>query len=303
MPIALPMPQLIQIVGPDAVAFAQAQFSSDVFALANGRWQWSAWLSAQGRVRAFFHLLRDNDECLRLILRGGSAARMRDALARYVFRAKLQLGVIEDMNAYLIEAPGDSPDSASLPIGTNIATNAQGTCIALPGHAPRWLWLRDTGAAPVVAQDSGVARNCGALVDIEAGLVTLDAALEDRLLPSWIGLGDLQATSVSKGCYPGQEIIARMQYLGRLKERLHGFHLVDGAAMPAAGTPLHQAGRDEAVGIVVNSAPAPAGGSDLLAVVRQEATDAASIEIDGVALTPRALPYAIPALENVRVKL
>lgn len=270
MPIALPMPQLIQIVGPDAVAFAQAQFSSDVFALANGRWQWSAWLSAQGRVRAFFHLLRDNDECLRLILRGGSAARMRDALARYVFRAKLQLGVIEDMNAYLIEAPGDSPDSASLPIGTNIATNAQGTCIALPGHAPRWLWLRDTGAAPVVAQDSGVARNCGALVDIEAGLVTLDAALEDRLLPSWIGLGDLQATSVSKGCYPGQEVVARLHYKGGNKRWLYRIAF-DSDSLPAPGTALgvRGDGDDQARGTIVCSAWTGQGTGAALAVLRE----------------------------------
>ena len=58
MPIKLPSSSLIELTGADAAAFAQAQFSSDVASLADGRWQWSAWLSPQGRVRAFFSLLR-----------------------------------------------------------------------------------------------------------------------------------------------------------------------------------------------------------------------------------------------------
>lgn len=270
MPIVLTPPQLIEIVGPEAVAFAQAQFSSDVLALTNGHWQWSAWLSAQGRVRAFFHLLRDNDERLRLILRGGSAARTRDALARYVFRSKLQLGVIEDMNAYLIEARGDSPASANLPIATSIETSEQGTCIALPGHAPRWLWLRDTGAAPIVAQDSEVARNRGALADIDAGLVTLDAALEDRLLPAWIGLSDLLATSVSKGCYPGQEVVARLHYKGGNKRWLHRIAF-NADSLPAPGTALGAQGDrdDQARGMIVSSAWAGEGTCAALAVLRE----------------------------------
>lgn len=269
MPIALPPPQLIEIAGADAVAFAQAQFSSDVFALANGHWQWSAWLSAQGRVRAFFHLLRDNDERLRLILRGGSAARMRDALTRYVFRSKLQLSVIENMNAYLIEAHGDNPGPASLPNATSIETSEQGTCIALPGHAPRWLLLRDTEAAPIVAQDSEVARNRGALADIETGLVTLDAILEDRLLPSWIGLGNLQATSVSKGCYPGQEVVARLHYKGGNKRWLHRIAFnADSLPAPGTGLGVQGDGDDQARGIILCSAWVSEGSGAALTVLR-----------------------------------
>ena len=92
MPILLADPQIVELAGADAIAFAQAQFSSDLATLGNGQWQWSAWLSAQGRVRAFFHLLRLSDDRLLLWLRGGSALALRDALARFVFRAKVQIG-------------------------------------------------------------------------------------------------------------------------------------------------------------------------------------------------------------------
>src|SRR5487761_2719543 len=95
MPIELPPPQLLELTGPDAVAFAQAQFCNDARALADGQWQWNAWLSAQGRVRAFFRLLRTNATHLTLTLRGSDAIWMRTELARFVFRAKVQLAVVD----------------------------------------------------------------------------------------------------------------------------------------------------------------------------------------------------------------
>ncbi len=268
MLVALPLPQLIEITGPDAVAFAQAQFASDVHALANGHWQWSAWLSAQGRVRAFFHLLRDDDKSLRLLLRGGSAVRLRDALARYVLRAKLQLRVIEDVQTCLIEQRSDSDRADALPAGNSIDTVAQSTRIALPGSTPRWLLLRATSAAAIDTDSSLAARTRWALADIDAGIVTLDAALEEKLLPDWIGLGELGATSVSKGCYPGQEIVARLHFKGGNKRWLHRIAFRSDV-LPAPGMPL---GADndapgEARGLIVCSAWTAADAGAALAVL------------------------------------
>jgi len=275
MGLQLIQSQLIEISGPDAVAFAQAQFSSDVLALANGHWQWSAWLSAQGRVRAFFHLLRIDDENLRLLLRGGSAASLRDALARYVLRAKLTLRAIDDVHAYVIEQRFDGSDVA-LPVGTKIEPSRQDTCIALPGNTPRWLLLRHAGAPALASENSAAAFNRSALADIDAGIVTLDAALEDRLLPDWIGLGELGATSVHKGCYPGQEVVARLHFKGGNKRWLHRIEF-DAAALPAPGTSLGAHGGDEtqAHGLIVCSAWTGQGSGAALAVLSE--TDAGGI--------------------------
>ena len=109
MLIALPPSQLLEIAGADAVAFAHAQFCNDVRALANGHWQWNAWLSPQGRVCAFFLLLRDGDERLRLLLRGGDAETLRAALARFVFRAKVQLSKPGNAQVAGIEAADELP--------------------------------------------------------------------------------------------------------------------------------------------------------------------------------------------------
>lgn len=275
MPIALPTPQLLHIAGPDAVEFTQAQFSSDIAGLANGHWHWSAWLSAQGRVRAFFQLLRLDDENLQIVLRGGSATQIRDALARYVMRAKVQIRTVDNMPTYIIDAPIAGGEVSSLPQGSKIQTDAQGSVIALPGAIPRWLFLARADAANIDAEQSDFAINQNTLADIDAGIVHLDAVLEDRLLPDWIGLGELEATSVRKGCYPGQEVVARLHFKGGNKRWLHRITF-DADTLPMPGVAINAVGdhADEPYGLVVNSARLESGKGVALAVLRDTQADA-----------------------------
>ena len=99
-----PPTQVLEITGADAAAFAHAQFCNDVLTLPAGHWQWNAWLSPQGRVRAFFRLLRIDADNVLLTLRGGDAVWLRAELARYVFRAKVQLRAINEA------IPGPAPE-------------------------------------------------------------------------------------------------------------------------------------------------------------------------------------------------
>jgi len=123
------------------------------------------------------------------------------------------------------------------------------------------------------------------------------AATTDQFVAQTANWDLIGGVNFQKGCYPGQEIVARTQYLGRLKERLYVFH-VDGPP-PAAGTRLYaELFGDQPCGTVVNAAPSPAGGSDLLAVVQIAAVDNGSVRVgerDGPALELQPLPYAIPA--------
>src|SRR3954464_478418 len=91
--VPLDRAELIEIAGADAIAFAHAQFASDVASLAPGVWQWSAWLNAQGRTRAVFALLRTGSDHLLVWLPLGDAAQMRAALARFVLRSKVGITV------------------------------------------------------------------------------------------------------------------------------------------------------------------------------------------------------------------
>ena len=131
---------------------------------------------------------------------------------------------------------------------------------------------------------------------IRAGVPMIGAATQDLFVPQTTNWDLLGGVNFHKGCYPGQEIIARTQYLGRLKERMYPFH-VDGAS-PTPGTKVYgTVFGDQACGTVVDAAPAPDAGSDLLAVLQMSALDG-QLHLgtpDGPTLVPLPLPYVIPA--------
>lgn len=188
--------QTLLIEGDDAIAFAQSQFSGNAAELAVGRWQFSAWLDVQGRVRALFQLARLSDKSLLLLLRGGRTEPLADALRRFVFRAKLKL--------------------QALPV------RALGTDAAMESHT-------------VEQRDDVVILGCGThsmtigareddawrAEQIHLGWPWLPDAALDALLPPALSLERLQAVSFDKGCYPGQEIAARLHFRGGHKRHMH----------------------------------------------------------------------------------
>jgi folate-binding protein YgfZ len=249
MPTRLPSAQLLEITGSDALAFAHAQFSSDVTSLADGAWQWSAWLSAQGRVRAFFHLLRADSSRLILILRGGTSAALRAALAPYVFRSKVQLRALEAESLVGCASPADVLQHLdNVPQEQRFIERDGVIGVALPGQPQRWLIVTPS----TLPEPHADALERWLAADIDAGLVTLDERLADRYLPAWMAFERLGATSVRKGCYPGQEIVARMHFKGGNKRWLHRVEFT-ADALPAPGT-LLEAGADTPPGELLNAA-------------------------------------------------
>jgi folate-binding protein YgfZ len=144
---------------------------------------------------------------------------------------------------------------------------------ARPAGFPVWQWL-----------------------SIRAGIPVITPAVADQFVPQALNLDAIDGVSFQKGCYTGQEIVARTQYLGRLKERLVLAH-IEGLP-PAAGTRLYSPVFDaQACGSIVNAARAPGGGSDLLAVVQNAARDSGEVYADapdGRRLALLQLPYRLP---------
>lgn len=190
--------ETLLLEGPDAAAFAHAQFSSKVDSLAIGQWQFSAWLDAKGRVRALFHLARLDTQRYLLLLRGGSAIGMSEALRRFVFRSKINVCTQPERTlatgaAQPMHAVSHNDDVTSLGCGTHsleIVTTRQ------PDDAWRLLQIRE-------------------------GWPWLPSAARDALLPAALSLQRLHAVAVNKGCYPGQEIVARLHFRGGHKRHLH----------------------------------------------------------------------------------
>jgi folate-binding protein YgfZ len=255
-PVLVPLgsAEIIEIAGPDAVAFAHAQFTSDVAGLAVGNWQYSAWLGAQGRARCVFALLRtDADRVLAWLPLGGAAV-IRDALARFVLRAKLK---VEASDGWALARV----DRAALELQPReVRVHGEGYAFAQPGPDERIAWL---GRASVQSAQNA-ALDAWRLADVAARLPWLDPALQDEFVPQALDLPRLDAIRFDKGCYPGQEIAARLHFRGGAKRGLYRVHLA-GDKPVTAGLRIEN-GKGE-TGVVLYGAPSHAGEYEALCVL------------------------------------
>jgi folate-binding protein YgfZ len=237
-PFALPDHRLIALSGRDAAAFAQAQFMSDINALAPGQWHWSGWLTPKGRVIALFALLKFDDETLWLLLPDADPVTLAAALQRFVFRSKVTINVRGDLK---VEGTFGAPSRA----GGNVFAGEASSGIELDFSAEGGARTLRILPASIASHDPAWGARWAAF-DLEHGLPRLPSAQTDHWTPQQLSLERLNAFSVKKGCYPGQEIVARTHFLGKVKR---GLALVEGPAALRAGDDLRAAG--EALGHLV----------------------------------------------------
>lgn len=221
---ALPDHHVIALHGRDALAFAQAQAMNDVSALPDGHWQWNGWLTPKGRVIALFALLRLDAETAWLLLPDADAAAVAAALQRFVFRSKVAITVRTDLQ-----------------VGGAFRATEGAADARLGGDAETGLEL-DMGAAGGprvlrIAPATGMAEDPAALArwrafDLRHGLPRLAPQSSEQWTPQQLSLQRLRAYSVKKGCYPGQEIVARTHFLGQAKR---GLALFETAAPASEG--------------------------------------------------------------------
>lgn len=210
---ALPNHRLIALSGRDAATFAQAQFMNDVAALQAGCWQWNGWLTPKGRLVALFALLKMDEENLWLVLPDADTTSLVTSLQRFVFRAKVKITVREDLRVQgAFAAPARARDNA-------LALEGDVTELDFGADGGARL-LRIVPAEPLHAPDDADSASRWAAFDLSHGLPRLPASQLDHWTPQQLSLDRLRAYSVKKGCYPGQEIVARTHFLGQAKRRL-----------------------------------------------------------------------------------
>ena len=270
---------VIALAGPDAAKFLQGLSTCDVRAVTPGRSIPGALCQVNGRVSVLFRVFeRGGDLVLRLpaSLLPGTLERLR----RVVFRARVE---VTDASAELAGAGAAGPAAAgalarfvgAAPEAADGAVTAGAfTILRVPGEPPRF---------EIYAPPADLARLPGALAaqgfapgddrlwtlhEIRAGLPEIEPATVDAFLPQNLDLERLSGLSFSKGCYPGQEVVARTQHLGEIKRRLVRARAA-GSEVPAPATPLRaiDAGSERDGGKVVRAAPGPDGAIELLAVI------------------------------------
>jgi folate-binding protein YgfZ len=304
----------LAIAGPDAVAFLQGQLTNDLETLGAGASQFSAWCSPKGRVLANFLLRRIAADSFEMLLPASLLVPIKKRLSMFVLRAKVTIADASDATVRLgiggpAAAAGVAAAFGAVPALHRSMAIDGGMLIALPGQrfialvAPERgpaLWAR-LSAANVHAAGFP----CWQWLTVRAAVPVVTLPTQDQFIPQMLNLDALDGVSFRKGCYTGQEIVARTQYLGRLKERLALAH-ADVAAPPAGARVFAAAFGDQPCGTVVNAAAAPGGGTDLLAVAQTVAiaTDALRLDAaDGPAASLLPLPYALPAAGEPRSRI
>ncbi len=267
---------LLEVSGDDAAAFLHAQFTNDVQALEPEASQWNGWCSAKGRLLATFLLARHGEEYF-ILLPAEIAAPIAKRLAMFVLRAKVKIADAGAQYArFGIAGPGAAARIearfGSLPAPLRVAGKDGAFAIAL--DAERYVALVPAASADAFrASFPGEWRGAEdqwEWLSVQAGVPTIVAATQDAFVPQMANFELVGGVSFKKGCYPGQEIVARTQYRGILKRRMALAH-VGGSDRPQPGQSVYSSAfPGQAAGTIVNAAPAPGGGFDALVVAQVE---------------------------------
>ena len=297
---------LIQFVGEDAETYLQGQLSNDLRQLNGSNTQLSSYCTPKGRMLANFLLWQDAPNSYLAQLPASLREPIQKRLSMFVMRSKVKVSDASDAWVRLgVGGPGADALITSV-LGTapstihGLAQHASGSVLRLPGDLFEILVEPEQANAlwsELTTQAKPVGTACWDGLMIRTGIPTILPRTQEAFVPQMVNYELIDGVNFKKGCYPGQEIVARTQYLGKLKRRMYlGNLALDSAPLP--GDELFTAEMaDQAVGMIVNAAPSPTGGFDVLAVLQIASVENAIHwkSIDGPSLKLGVLPYNFPA--------
>lgn len=298
---------IIQVSGDDKHTYLQGQLTNDVNAVSSSLSQLSGLCTPKGRMRALFSIF-SRSENLYLQVPYPLLAENLKRLKMFVLMSKVELNDGSD-NLARIGIYGNKAEKIlqnsgfTIPKETNMVTEHNDfQLLRLSGTTPRFecigpvdnmksLWQNLQPQAQLMNS------NQWRLLDITAGTPNVFPQTNEAFIPQMLNLQAMNGISFKKGCYTGQEVVARMQYLGKLKRRMYRAHC-DTEQLPLPGTALHSAASQsgQGSGNIVDAQLSPQGGIDLLAVITTDAADKQDIFLDELMQIPlklQDLPYAI----------
>ncbi|HDY83025.1 MAG TPA: folate-binding protein [Halieaceae bacterium] len=298
---------LIRVQGEDARDFLQGQLTNDINSVTSEQAQLSAWCTPKGRMLALL-LIFQHDGALYLLLPRERIQAVLKRLRMFVLRSKVTLDDVSD-ELPAIGLGGNCVTELfdDLPAGIFASQQSSGlTVIRFPGTQPRVMIIGE--AAPLAAfwqQAANLATPVNdhwwPLQNIRAGIPSVHDATAESFIPQMVNLDLLNGISFTKGCYTGQEVVARMKYLGKLKRRMYlaGF---ESAEPPQPGDKLFSPHSKSAQGAgeIVDVHPAPQGGWKALVVAEISSAEAGDVHLKdagGPRLTLTAPPYGLAAKE------
>jgi tRNA-modifying protein YgfZ len=297
---------VIQAVGEDSATFLQGQLTNDVVSLTETRWCLAGYCSAKGRLLATFVVWRPEPDRFLLACPLDLLAPTLKRLSMFVLRAKCKLSDATQQVALLGHWGTSLPiEAAALPPGaaagpwlklSDAVVHASG---APAVRVPRALHAVE--GTPTEATEPSM--DVGSLaawraLDVQSGVPMVQGKTVDAFVPQMINLELLRGVDFRKGCYPGQEVVARSQYRGTLKRRMHLF--VSDASVNVGDEVFHASDAEQPVGSVVNAAAWDKQHVALVslksAVLQPDGLTTLHLgSLSGPTMRQQLMPYAVPA--------
>ena len=262
---------VLSVAGADARAFLHAQLTNDVEHLGRDAARLAGWCSAKGRLLANFLVVPRADGFL-LVAARDLAVPVAKRLTMFVLRSKVKVADESEawaaMGVWGTGAQGQLGALGLTPAATPLSAAAAGGRIAICIDADRYLLLAPAGDAAALEAGLGgkpATDDDWSLLEIRSGRALITQATQDLFVPQMVALETIGGVDFKKGCYPGQEVVARAQYRGQLKRRIVRARVPAGLEIRPGQDLYSDDVAEQASGTVVNVAPA-AGGSEILAV-------------------------------------
>jgi len=295
---------LLEISGEDAVSFLQGQVTNDVKKLDGSNSQYAGYCSPKGRLLALFLAFAHVDH-LHLQMPVSILEPIMKRLKMYVMRSKVVITEKSaDILCFGIAGPNAQSTLTTLfnkvpQAPQELITLDDATLLRLAGDTPRYQVFTHTENAERIwnalsSNCTKVGKSVWDYLEIQAGIPEIVPATQEAFVPQMVNLDSLDGINFKKGCYTGQEIVARTHYLGKVKRRTQLAH-INTKEIPQAGDTIQVVGHEEAIGQIVRAAPAPNGGVDALIEIRLENLDSTD-EFPvwkGKKLEFKALPYVL----------
>ena len=293
---------LLEISGDDAVTFLQGQVTNDVKLLGDNHAHYTGYCSPKGRLLALFFAFSHNQK-LHLEVNQKLLEPIAKRLKMYVMRSKVTINDVSN-SIVRIGLSGNniadllSPFFARVPkLAYESISGENGTIICMPSAGmPRYQIVGNTEQAKTIWQAlkkdcKPVGKACWEWLEIQAGIPDVYLSTQEEFVPQMLNLDALNAINYKKGCYTGQEIVARTHYLGKVKRRTQLAHVASDSC-PTIGDDVVDANQ-QAIGKIVRCAPAMDTGFVVLVECRLESVALADIYWNNIALSIKQLPYSL----------
>jgi tRNA-modifying protein YgfZ len=293
---------LLEMSGADAVTFLQGQVTNDVKLLVGNNAHYTAYCNPKGRMLTLFLAFAHHDH-LHLQFNRELLEPIMKRLKMYVMRSKVE---IKDVSDSIIKFGINGPEVASI-LGRSLAkiptqdyeltTLENGAVLKLPStNGERFEIFTDATNAPLIwnalkAHCQVVEKPYWDWLEIQAGIPDIELKTQEQFVPQMLNLDILNGINFKKGCYTGQEIVARTHYLGSVKRRTY-LASIQSASAPQAGDKVIDSTQNE-VGQIVRIAPNLAGDFDVLAEMRIDAQQAGNVFWNNQAIITKNLPYSL----------